>query len=397
MEFDFSAIEKRLDEMAKRTGTYRQRTKAAGGHPPLPPNQTEGASSLSQALDVLGDGSEESDLLPSLSNWLADTEAALHQSQSARAAGRATLSPVALPRASSDAQPGASVIPSRVDQLRSRDTAQPKADTPPSPDANATAVGPILARAAASTTGGTDEERAESLLEELMQPAQRKPYREFKKMMEERAKQRQTVPYSTLPDTPPGTVPSLEAARAALESFQKERMATLGSVSEPLARAQAQLASLEVTLSKNPLHAGAGLGMTSTMSTEDRLSLLSAAPGTAISEAARPHLEAARRAREARKAAWANYRDRDSNLPEDFKRRMDEVYNPSEEHTAAVAEAVKKGVEDYKAGRVASRSEAVRARVAEVYKRNRPPLPSLLQELTPSGSGTTSLLNTAGD
>lgn len=39
-------------------------------------------------------------------------------------------------------------------------------------------------------------------------------------------------------------VPSLEAARAALEQFQTERMATLGSASEPLASAQEQLAAL---------------------------------------------------------------------------------------------------------------------------------------------------------
>ena len=51
---------------------------------------------------------------------------------------------------------------------------------------------------------------------------------------------------------------------------------------------------------------------------------------------------------------------------------MDEVYNPSEEHTAAVAAAVKLGVEDFKSGRVANRSEAVRARVSEVYKRKDP-------------------------
>ena len=49
----------------------------------------------------------------------------------------------------------------------------------------------------------------------------------------------------------PDDVPSLEEARAALEQFQTERMATLGSVSEPLAHAQEQLAALAASLSKD--------------------------------------------------------------------------------------------------------------------------------------------------
>ena len=68
-------------------------------------------------------------------------------------------------------------------------------------------------------------------------------------MMEERAKRR-AQGLKTLPDVPDGAVPSLEAARAALEKFQAERMATLGSVSEPLARAQEQLAALEASLGR---------------------------------------------------------------------------------------------------------------------------------------------------
>lgn len=45
-------------------------------------------------------------------------------------------------------------------------------------------------------------------------------------------------------------VPSLEAARAALEQYQTERLAFLGSVSEPLARAQEQLAALAASQGK---------------------------------------------------------------------------------------------------------------------------------------------------
>ena len=68
-------------------------------------------------------------------------------------------------------------------------------------------------------------------------------------MMEERARLR-AQGVTNLPHVPDGAVPSLEAARAALDKFQTDRMATLGSVSEPLARAQEQLAALEASLDK---------------------------------------------------------------------------------------------------------------------------------------------------
>ena len=68
-------------------------------------------------------------------------------------------------------------------------------------------------------------------------------------MMEERARLR-SQGVTNLPHVPEGAVPSLEAARAALDKFQTDRMATLGSVSEPLARAQEQLATLEASLEK---------------------------------------------------------------------------------------------------------------------------------------------------
>ena len=55
--------------------------------------------------------------------------------------------------------------------------------------------------------------------------------------MEERAKRR-AQGLKTLPDVPDSAIPSLDAASTALEKFQAEHMATLGSVSEPLARAQ---------------------------------------------------------------------------------------------------------------------------------------------------------------
>lgn len=67
--------------------------------------------------------------------------------------------------------------------------------------------------------------------------------------MEERARLR-AQGVTNLPQIPDGAVPSLEAARAALDKFQADRMATLGSVSEPLARAQEQLAALEASLEK---------------------------------------------------------------------------------------------------------------------------------------------------
>ena len=67
--------------------------------------------------------------------------------------------------------------------------------------------------------------------------------------MEERAKLR-AQGVTNLPHVPEGAVPSLEAARAALDKFQTDRMATLGSISEPLARAQEQLAALEASLEK---------------------------------------------------------------------------------------------------------------------------------------------------
>ena len=67
--------------------------------------------------------------------------------------------------------------------------------------------------------------------------------------MEERARLR-AQGVTNLPHVPEGAVPSLEAARAALDKFQTDRMATLGSVSEPLARAQEQLAALEASLEK---------------------------------------------------------------------------------------------------------------------------------------------------
>ena len=72
-------------------------------------------------------------------------------------------------------------------------------------------------------------------------------------MMEDRAKLR-AQGITNLPHVPEGAAPSLEAARAALDKFQKDRIATLGSVSEPLARAQEQLAALEASLEKVNAH-----------------------------------------------------------------------------------------------------------------------------------------------
>lgn len=67
--------------------------------------------------------------------------------------------------------------------------------------------------------------------------------------MEERAKQ-QDMGLTPSTVVPKGAIPALESARAALDKFQHERMASIGSVSEPLARAQQQLAELEASLAK---------------------------------------------------------------------------------------------------------------------------------------------------
>ena len=382
-DFDVVAAEQRYHEY---------KLKIAGLPTTLPMGLSPGSASSSSAHPYLTDAHSPLRDLPSLSNWLSDPEAARQHSQtgasSSRAASEASVSnglpPPSVPQAQHTEHTiaQASVIPSRVDQLRSRSgpaAASQVSLDPAQSKANPLAIVPATAAAKSAAEGSdSEDEQAASVLEELMLPAQRKPYREFKRSMEARAKSREISRLrgeaSTLPDMAPGAVPSLEAARAALENFQRERMATLGSVSEPLARAQAQLAELEASLAKDSLHPLLPLDPESTPgSVGHRLGLLGH-PETTISEAARPHLEAARRARDARKAAWAAYKERDANLPEDFKRRMDEVYNPSEEHTAAVAAAVKLGVEDFRAGRVATRSEGVRARVSEVYrKRNQLP------------------------
>ncbi len=324
--------------------------------------------------------------MPSLSNWLADTEATLRDPEWGASLGGTDvplmngLPPPSVLQAqlrelTSRAPP---IIPSRLDQLKFRKI--PTASSSESPSTvrskDSPAAMPAVLPAAAAATGSasTETEEADSLLVELMEPAQRQPYREFNKDMEERAKAREAarlrgVP-TTLPDLAPGAVPSLEAARNALETFQKERMATVGSVSEPLARAQAQLAELEQSLAKDRQQPLPWAELEASL--RERIGPPTRESASKVTDAAKPHLEAARRSREARKAAWAAYKEKDSLLPEDFKRRMDEVYNPSEEHTAAVAAAVKLGVEDFKSGRVANRSEAVRARVSEVYKRRDP-------------------------
>ncbi len=340
-------------------------------------------ASLTDACNKYGDLDTQD--LPSLSSWLADTEATLRDPE-----WGASLSSTDMPLMNGLPPPSvlqaqlreltsqASVIPSRLDQLKFRNG--PTASSPQSPSTAQSKESPLAvpevlpAAAAAVGTASSEKEEGDSLLVELMEPAQRKPYREFKRDMEERAKVREAarlrgIP-TTLPDLAPGAVPSLEAARNALETFQKERMATVGSVSEPLARAQAQLAELEASLAKDRQQPLPWADLEATL--RDRIGPSTRDSATTITDAARPHLEAARRSSEARKAAWAAYKEKDSLLPEDFKRRMDEVYNPSEEHTAAVAAAVKLGVEDYKSGRVANRSEAVRARVSEVYKRKDP-------------------------
>ena len=67
--------------------------------------------------------------------------------------------------------------------------------------------------------------------------------------MEERAKQ-QEMGITPAMEVPKGAITSLEAARTALDKFQHERMASIGSFSEPLACAQQQLAELEVSLAQ---------------------------------------------------------------------------------------------------------------------------------------------------
>lgn len=394
LDFDFTAIEKRLDEMSRKSRALCG-PRYGSTYPALLPASGTSQSDLLSGSDN-GSSGTSSEVLPSLSTWLAETETALHQSQTAQAAGMPSTRGSSLSVPPSGPSAGASVIPSRVDLLKARATeylasrssqraaagqdassahtaGQAESDSVHSlPLSSLKAETGAMVPAAAPSGSQEDDERAESMLEELMKPSERKPYREFKKSMDE------ADDPCIFAGNSQGAVPSLEAARAALESFQNERVATLGTVSEPLARAQAQLATLEATL-KKPSQLD-----TSSLSTSDRLSMRTANSSTSLpgSESARPHLEAARRSREARKAAWDKYRSSECSLPDEFKRRMDEVYNPSEEHTAAVAEAVKLGVEDFKAGRVATRSEAVKARVSEVYKRKHAASPPLFGEDT---------------
>ncbi len=387
LEFDFGAIERRLDELSRKNKTGKYANTPPRG---LGPNFSPSASAVAALADECNKyGELGTEDLPSLSSWLADTEATLRDPDWGASLGGTDvplmngLPPPSVLQAqlrelTSRAPP---IIPSRLDQLKFRKI--PTASSSESPStvrskdspAAMPAMPEVLPAAAAATGSASNEtDEADSLLVELMEPAQRQPYREFKRDMEERAKAREAarlrgVP-TTLPDLAPGAVPSLEAARNALETFQKERMATVGSVSEPLARAQAQLAELEQSLAKDRQQPLPWAELEASL--RERIGPPTRESASKITDAAKPHLEAARRSREARKAAWAAYKEKDSLLPEDFKRRMDEVYNPSEEHTAAVAAAVKLGVEDYKSGRVANRSEAVRARVSEVYKRKDP-------------------------
>ena len=384
LEFDFGAIERRLDELSRKNKTGKYASTAPKG---LGLDFAPSASADASMADPCNKyGELDTEDLPTLSSWLADTEATLRHPDWGASLGSTDvplmngLPPPSVLQAqlrelTSRASP---IIPSRLDQLKFRKT--PTASSPESPstvrskDSPAAVPEVLPAAAAATVTASNEKEEADSLLVELMEPAQRQPYREFKRDMEERAKAREAarlrgVP-TTLPDLAPGAVPSLEAARNALETFQKERMATVGSVSEPLARAQAQLAELEQSLAKDRQQPLPWAELEASL--RDRIGPPTRDGAARITDAAKPHLEAARRSSEARKAAWAAYKEKDSLLPEDFKRRMDEVYNPSEEHTAAVAAAVKLGVEDFKSGRVANRSEAVRARVSEVYKRRDP-------------------------
>lgn len=67
--------------------------------------------------------------------------------------------------------------------------------------------------------------------------------------MQERARLR-AQGVATLPHVPDGAVPSIQAAMAAIEKFQADCAASVGSVSTPLARAQEQLAALEASLEK---------------------------------------------------------------------------------------------------------------------------------------------------
>ncbi|KAL0038821.1 hypothetical protein WJX79_009210 [Trebouxia sp. C0005] len=306
LEFDFGAIERRLEELSRKNKTGKYPLPSFSPPKGLGPDFSPSASAAASVADAFNKYDElDTEDLPSLSSWLADTESTLRDPD-----WGASLGPTDVPLMNGLPPPSvlqaqlreltsqASVIPSRLDQLKLRKV--PTASSPESPSTvqsknSPDAVPEVLPAAAAATgTASNEKEEADALLVELMEPAQRQPYREFKRDMEERAKAREAARlrgiHTTLPDLAPGAVPSLEAARNALETFQKERMAT----------------------------------------------------------------------------------EKDSLLPEDFKRRMDEVYNPSEEHTAAVAAAVKLGVEDFKSGRVANRSEAVRARVSEVYKRRDP-------------------------
>ncbi|DBA71119.1 TPA: hypothetical protein ACH3X2_011529 [Trebouxia sp. C0005] len=386
LEFDFGAIERRLEELSRKNKTGKYPLPSFSPPKGLGPDFSPSASAAASVADAFNKYDElDTEDLPSLSSWLADTESTLRDPD-----WGASLGPTDVPLMNGLPPPSvlqaqlreltsqASVIPSRLDQLKLRKV--PTASSPESPSTvqsknSPDAVPEVLPAAAAATgTASNEKEEADALLVELMEPAQRQPYREFKRDMEERAKAREAARlrgiHTTLPDLAPGAVPSLEAARNALETFQKERMATVGSVSEPLARAQAQLAELEVSLAKDRQQPLPWAELEASL--RERNSPPTRDSAARITDAAKPHLEAARRSREARKAAWAAYKEKDSLLPEDFKRRMDEVYNPSEEHTAAVAAAVKLGVEDFKSGRVANRSEAVRARVSEVYKRRDP-------------------------
>ncbi|DBB00067.1 TPA: hypothetical protein ACH3X1_013923 [Trebouxia sp. C0004] len=382
LEFDFGAIERRLDELSRKNKTGRYATPPKGSGPSF----SASASSATPLTDACNKYSElDTDDLPSLSSWLADTEATLRDPDWGASLGSMDVPlmnglppPSVLQAQLRELTSQASVFPSRLDQLKFRKvptaSSSESASTVQSKDSPAAMPEVLPAAATATASASSDKEEGDQLLEELMEPAQRQPYREFKRDMEERAKAREAARLrgisTTLPDLAPGAVPSLGAARNALETFQKERMATVGSVSEPLARAQAQLAELEVSLAKDRQQPLPWAELEATL--QGRNGPPTHDSTTRITDAVKPQVEAARRSSEARKAAWAAYKEKDSHLPEDFKRRMDEVYNPSEEHTAAVAVAVKLGVEDFKSGRVANRSEAVRARVSEVYKRRDP-------------------------